>query len=327
MAKVSEVTPLLYHYTTAEGLRGIVESQQIHATNIAYLNDQDEHKGYFVHRLPALLKQCLDDAYLTGLQTNPSAVRPSDEDLVADSKNLSEAMWSATARLHDPYVASFSVPPDLDHEDGLLSQWRGYGRDGGYAIASRTADIESLLEREYRAFHQQYLALADVEYYDDPSSGDARHPETIRDEELIKDAMKRYVLRRDCDDRSALDDVSNPITSLSVRHKHRGFREEAEVRIVALRSVAEVWEQEKANGEPRPQRELLFKPRGGLLVPYIRLFGKDGLGNDTNLPISKVIVDIPNEKRGVKRSSVFSARRKWMRASLSPRSRFSAPGR
>lgn len=184
-----------------------------------------------------------------------------------------------------------------------MSQWRGYGRDGGYAIEFKTADLERLLDREYAAFHYQYLTLADVEYYDNQSSGDAKHPETLKDEGLIKNAMKLFVLRTDYEEHGALDEVSNPLTSLSVRRKYRGFREEAEVRIVALRSVPKIWEQEKANGELRPQRELLFRARGGLLVPFIKLFGKDELGNDAILPISKVIVG-PHPEREKRREAI-----------------------
>jgi hypothetical protein len=297
MIKVSETTPLVYHYTSAAGLTGIIDSQKVHATSIAYLNDEEEHRGYFVHRLPALLNKCIYEAYLDGFQEHPSDKRPPLDELQAESANvakkMSADMWDVTERLHEPYVASFSAPPDLDSEDGLLSQWRGYGRDGGYAIVFETAGIERLLDLEYAAFHYQYLMFADVEYYDNPTSGGAKHPETIEDERKIQNAIKRFVLR---EDRSALDDVANPITSLSVRHKHRGFREEAEIRIVALRSVPEVWKQEKANGEPRSQRELRFKSRDGLLVPYIELFGKDKLGGDANLPIRQVIVGPHPEK-------------------------------
>ncbi len=58
---LSEEKPLLYHYTTGSGLLGIVESQQIHATSIAYLNDEEEHVGYFHRRLPALLDEAIAD--------------------------------------------------------------------------------------------------------------------------------------------------------------------------------------------------------------------------------------------------------------------------
>ncbi|MFO1205708.1 MAG: hypothetical protein U1E63_08295 [Burkholderiales bacterium] len=57
-----EAHPYLYHYTTAEGLKGIVESQQLWATNIAYLNDAEEHIGFFDRRLTHLLDQPIRDA-------------------------------------------------------------------------------------------------------------------------------------------------------------------------------------------------------------------------------------------------------------------------
>ena len=55
---VAEAHPILYHYTTGAGLQGIIESQQLRATNISFLNDVEEHVGYFDRRLPGLM----DDA-------------------------------------------------------------------------------------------------------------------------------------------------------------------------------------------------------------------------------------------------------------------------
>ncbi len=40
---------LLYHYTTIEGLLGIVESGSLRASHIRYLNDQTEFKNAFEH--------------------------------------------------------------------------------------------------------------------------------------------------------------------------------------------------------------------------------------------------------------------------------------
>jgi hypothetical protein len=34
--------PILYHYTTAEGLCGILESRQLHATHTSHLDDPSE---------------------------------------------------------------------------------------------------------------------------------------------------------------------------------------------------------------------------------------------------------------------------------------------
>ena len=56
---VVDAHPLLYHYTTAEGLEGIVSSHQLWATNIHYLNDAEEHTGFFERRLPYLVDRAI----------------------------------------------------------------------------------------------------------------------------------------------------------------------------------------------------------------------------------------------------------------------------
>lgn len=53
---LAEIHPELFHYTNAEGLIGIIESQSIWATHYAYLNDSEEIRHFLKHRLPALLR-------------------------------------------------------------------------------------------------------------------------------------------------------------------------------------------------------------------------------------------------------------------------------
>jgi hypothetical protein len=93
----------LYHYTSPDGLLGIVAGQSIHATNYSYLNDSSE-MGYGLGIVDACIKRrIVRDAALRGLL---SKVR----DVIATVSPLSET-----------YVACFTTRRDD------LSQWRGYG--------------------------------------------------------------------------------------------------------------------------------------------------------------------------------------------------------
>ena len=56
---VSQQYPELLHYTTLEGLRGIVSSGCLWATDATYLNDSGEITHFFDERLRALV---LEDA-------------------------------------------------------------------------------------------------------------------------------------------------------------------------------------------------------------------------------------------------------------------------
>lgn len=301
---LSEDKPLLYHYTTGSGLLGIVDSQQIHATSIAYLNDEEEHIGYFRRRLPALLNEAIADVLHSWSPVDTAGVALSETETKQKAAEFAETMRSRMLELSleidDPYVASFSAPPRLDHEDGLLSQWRAYGSDGGYAVVFQTAGVESLLELEFAAFHHQYLMIGDVEYYGSQGSHEPKLQETLEDEKQVKAALKQFMITGILAD---LDPLYTSLVGLSVRHKHRGFREEAEIRIVALRSISKVRKLEETDGELRPQREILFRSKAGILVPYIRLFGKKELGDVARLPIKQIIVG-PHPEKAKRRAAV-----------------------
>lgn len=301
---VIEAHPLLYHYTTIVGLKGIIESQQIHATSIAYLNDAEEHTGFFDRRLPRLIAQPVKDAIQEAMQspTGRSAIDKAGGPESAEAELHAvflRTVKDATLSFNDPYVASFSSLPKHDAVDGLLSQWRAYGPDGGYAVVFDSAGLEALLKTEPAVFHHQLITWGDVDYYDQETPDQARHPETQQYEKLVQQATRSFTLSGN---ESDLEPLLDPLTLLSVLHKHRGFREEEEVRIVILRAKSEVEHLSRENGDSRPLRPIQFRPKNGMLIPYIELFGKD-LGTDAKLPIKQVIVG-PHADRDKRRISV-----------------------
>ena len=62
--------------------------------------------------------------------------------------------WQSTLRrvtlsMNRPFVLSLSGPSDARvQHSGLLSQWRGYGSDGGYALVLDTRKLEAMLADE-----------------------------------------------------------------------------------------------------------------------------------------------------------------------------------
>jgi hypothetical protein len=109
----------LFHYTTADGVLGIIGKNEIWATSAYYLNDSAEITyGYGV------LKEALqtwiasrpitDESLAVG--TARDLLRGFGEDLL--NKNLISPI----------YLACFC------EEDNLLSQWRAYGQAGGYSL-------------------------------------------------------------------------------------------------------------------------------------------------------------------------------------------------
>ncbi len=108
---------LLYHYSSAEGLLGIIQSRQLWATNALYLNDTSE----------------ISDA----LEVFRSELESVPLNLGEMAGFLSQGIpeYSEQAPL-DHFVVSFCEGGDL------FSQWRGYGSQGtGYSIGFHSSAL------------------------------------------------------------------------------------------------------------------------------------------------------------------------------------------
>ena len=98
----------VYHYTSITGLRGILSSGQLWATNVKYLNDSSEYA--YADRL---VGEVFDDL-------KPSELMRKILTIVTDNPQ---------SRGFDVYTSCFCESGDL------LSQWRAYAGHGtGYAI-------------------------------------------------------------------------------------------------------------------------------------------------------------------------------------------------
>lgn len=289
---VSEAHPQLWHYTTATGLQGIITSQHLWATDISYLNDAEEFTGFFDRKLPLILiesfRMAAEEISTTsdGLNYIDSLGGP-EEVASTNSRALSDALRLVTMTFQ-VYVTSFCRPTSKNPEDGLLSQWRGYGPDGGYAIVFDTNDLETLLSKEEKSFSYSFIHWGDVDYHDDEDS----HEETLEWIATTQETARKFILEPDSNKQKKLIEAFfRPILSLTTRHKHSGFREESELRIVAIGPPANAPEE----SDNRPKKPVSFAPRNGILVPYISLF--KGLDDrKCKLPIRKVIVGPHPEK-------------------------------
>ena len=108
---------VLYHYTSAAGLFGILERRVVFASDVFFLNDASEVR-YAQRRMLARVRQYLGP----------------DQPWLQELLEISEAKpgW-----LDDVFVTSFCEDPDL------LSQWRGYAA-GGFAIGFAADGLAAL---------------------------------------------------------------------------------------------------------------------------------------------------------------------------------------
>jgi len=283
----------LYHYTNWEGLWGILQTQCLWATNYRFMNDDSEllsFKKPLIEVLTTYFKKELDKQ----LKEHSDANKFINENggLDAYSKHLAENwienLYNVTG--HEFYIASFCGEHNkYINENGLLSQWRGYGKDGGFALVFNRQKLDEILRLEAERFNSYYI-LGPVIYSDEEekiysemskivqyviklsllkmTNGPQQDPETPSSN-LIKDTEKT---------------LSKFFCGMS-SYKHCGFREENEVRIF-------VWLQ-PCRDEVKQDKKLNFRPKNGEYVPYIEIFNTP----DTILPIERIIVGPHKNKK------------------------------
>jgi hypothetical protein len=292
----------LFHYTTAQGLLGIIKDQALFATHADFSNDSSECKlirAYIANVLSSeykeLVPQLIDMKII-----DPDLLRMHGI-LVFEKEadNSVNAMLRATNNTAPYFVTSFCIHDDKSYEysHGLLSQWRGYGL-GGFAIEFDELEIDKLIEAElagwkYQGILSNTVAYEDHEQHADPSrfKGMAGAflreilPKKIPDEDLNKILGTQTI-----------DDYGRHFLSVAPFLKHRGFREESEYRIVALCNRPT----KNDPGDERKVKEIHFRSRqDGHVVPYISLF--ENL--DKPLPIKGIIIG-PHPQQDNQRGAV-----------------------
>lgn len=109
-----------------------------------------------------------------------------------------------------------------EREHGLLSQWRGYGREGRYALVFDTKQLSELLKSEEQQFRYPHLVLADVVYND----SDLDFPEKFKPLiDVLETAFWHTIFERKEDSEAVSWPLFNSLMNGMIRFKHRGFRE------------------------------------------------------------------------------------------------------
>jgi len=264
---------LLYHYTTAEGLKGIIEDHEIWATSAYYLNDSAE---------VAYGCKIVTEALISWLLKR----NPSDKSFAVAMAEMLRAVFSrdlSDASAHRPvFLACFC------ENDNLLSQWRFYGQSGGYSIGlavptpqvgfpptmmpepviytSKWAKVvynkAEQLTRCQAALEGTLAALMPPEVGNDIFS---QNPEGIF-------GVKRF-----------LAIIADILLDEVVAFKDQAFEVENEWRIVVR--PRELYKQGTDDGGKTPV-PIYFRTRNGLIVPYVKMLPTKN--HHTKLPIVSV---------------------------------------
>jgi DUF2971 family protein len=306
MTNIADEHPELFHYTTAGGLEGILGTQTLWATHARYLNDTSEMTA-FSDRLPEFLGPAVDAGIepLLKFQANQKFLVQlgGREKLVEHlTREASGAIYAAllgspdTAPYIEPYIISFcTTDKPRVSEHGLLSQWRGYGRDGGYALVFDTARLDALLAEEAGRWTWG-LSGGDVVY--STASAEEVRQELGNEIDAIKGAIVTY-LASSGSSLASLEPMYEAITQCVSRYKHWGFEEEHEVRIVAIPANQSNIQEMRRLGHVVSEIPRHTFLRNGTTVRCVHLFeGLTSIPSKT-LPIKRIIVGphVDKEKR------------------------------
>ena len=218
---------LIYHYTNATGLKGIITNQELWATNVWFMND----RGEATFGLETLLK------FL-----NSSTPESDFESAVLQEAVRVAKRFDATDDFYQSYIACLSKKGDL------LSQWRAYGKDGGFSLGfdrNTLSEIGSVIAHDnIRAFR-----ILDVTYTK------SAHKKTLQDL-YVKHVQKAT----ETNSAKVASNFAIAAVLFASGIKHPAFKEEAEVRLHAIRF-----------GGTNPPDDVDFRESAMGITPYVKL--------------------------------------------------------
>lgn len=256
----------LFHYTTAKGLIGVLSTGQIWSTAYYCANDESElatGKGV----LSPLFRS---RTFELRKQNDPRVLKFARHgvDVLEYAAQFEHQITSRALSLLCAYITCFCKPTGKeDFSHGLLSQWRGYGTDGGYALQFSRKKLLAAIANLGPGDKQDY-DLLDVHYeVENPLKDEVlRHADAFIQayEGYLDDADPGVLTKKTR--RSPLDGlIDEPLVAFLnylVDTKNQHFAEERECRLSLLQNAnlpAVV-----AGGS----LPVFYYDRGGLPVPY-----------------------------------------------------------
>ena len=186
----------LFHYTTANGLIGIFESGEMWSTAYYCANDEQELSA----GSGVLLRLFRERAHQLRKANDSRALLFARRgvDIMDYADGFEHQLTALTLSSLVAYITCFCKPShEEDFLHGLLSQWRGYGSDGGYALQfSRSRLVESI--KIANNANDSNYDLEDVHY----NSDNPLKERVLGQEAAFLDEFEKY-----------LDELAKPIDS------------------------------------------------------------------------------------------------------------------
>ncbi len=199
---------MLWHYTDANGLLGLLRSRELWASSVEYMNDAEELM--FGRRVIADVAKEVCRTY--GRSHEKDAYNPALSDLRTWAASVSGQLEGLEPDPGEPMAAfatSFSSNGDQ------LSQWRGYANGSGFAVGF------------------DFVALREL--VGDRCGGVCRlHPICYGQD--ARDFVERFITHSWVNywDPASIDDAKENLLMHTSRLKHGAFNEEQEHRLIVL---------------------------------------------------------------------------------------------
>jgi hypothetical protein len=283
----------LFHYTSAKGLYGILESGALWATHFRFLNDAQEcrqaERSLERHLHGGIARK------IAALVVNKQAILPSGTDTkkaaAIEAAGIVKILYDIVFKAVDPFVFSaFLCGPDEKNkfQDGELQHWATYGRDG-YAIQMSPTRLGPIIENEAQAYTHGGIFCSAVEYVE----GDVAPPALGRYYDVLETVAAKLVeytatgRDRTPELDAEIESTFIPFVRTAAFVKSKCFEHEREGRIVFYRH--------KNIPDGRRNHPLKIALHGSFGVPYIALFGDGLMGPET--PIERIIIGPHPEHR------------------------------
>lgn len=255
---IPKLPAYLYHYTTIQGVHGILGKGAIWATSVDYLNDTTE-PDYTVGLIDELIHKLIYEE---------TKSRGGEEFGV-----VNQLLWVRYELFQHRSRSNYFVTCFCEVSD-LLSQWRAYGQNGGFSLNFSADKLESLVQRLNDHDGGDIDTKEERSWYFEKMVYDKR---TQRDlvESVLKSCIQAYstciekhsidqtllitALDKDADFRESFKRFAQYWAKKLLRFvtlfKHPAFSEEKEWRMVHRRSTADC-------------KDLSFRDGKGWLIPY-----------------------------------------------------------
>ncbi|MEM7223000.1 MAG: DUF2971 domain-containing protein [Pseudomonadota bacterium] len=255
----------LFHYTTAAGLIGILESKELWSTAYFCTNDESELTAGTGILKPMFWRATHD--LVDGNDPMVQTFNNRGVDIFDYARDFEQHIIGHIFHLSCAYITCFCKPTsEEDFKHGLLSQWRAYGVDGGYALQFSRRKLEAAIEKAYKEKKLNY-DLQDVYYTEDnPLKAEVeshenafvgayiRHLQELADQNVWQRKSFTSPLS------GLFDGAFLSLVNFLIQTKNRHFSEENECRLTLLEAVASEAELLPVN----------YFNREGLVVPYKR---------------------------------------------------------